>query len=309
MAVPPNRLMMTNPVRRADRPAVPGADLPNAQEILVSPGYFDTFGIRLRRGSGFTSEHRDGAPRVAIVNEEFVRRFFPDGDAIGGRIHLGSADPPSEPYEIIGVAPDVKYAGLDAAPDITVYVPYAQHAWWPIMYLVIRSDVDPLTLAPQVRREVAALDPGLPLQEVSTLEGLMRDSIKAPRLRTRLLLAFAITATLLAMTGIYGVMAFVMTQRLREMSIRMALGARAGDVARLVITGGLRLALVGALLGVGVAVAASRTFERFVFGIEPTDVRVLVMSTGVLLLAAIAATLAPAMRAARTQPGDALRLG
>jgi ABC-type lipoprotein release transport system permease subunit len=93
------------------------------------------------------------------------------------------------------------------------------------------------------------------------------------------------------------------------MSIRMALGARAGDVARLVITGGLRLALVGALLGVGVAVAASRTFERFVFGIEPTDVRVLVMSTGVLLLAAIAATLAPAMRAARTQPGDALRLG
>lgn len=309
MAVPPSRLMMTNPVRRADRPVPPGVDLPNAEQLLVTPGYFDTFGIPLARGRGFTPQHRDGTPLVAIVNEEFVRRFYPDGDALGGRIQLGSGGPDSPPYEIIGIAADVKYAGLDAPPDITVYVPYAQHAWWPIMYVAIRSAVDPLTLVPQVRREVAAIDPRLPLQEVTTIEGLMRESTRAPRLRSRLLLSFAITATLLAMTGIYGVMAFVMTQRLREMSIRMALGARAGDVARLVINGGLRLAGIGALLGLGVAVAASRTFERFVFGIEPTDVRVLLMATVVLLLAAVAATLAPAIRAARTQPGDALRLG
>jgi ABC-type antimicrobial peptide transport system permease subunit len=175
------------------------------------------------------------------------------------------------------------------------------------MYLVVRTTGDPLRLVPGVRADVGVIDPRIPLQEVSTVDALLHDSVRAPRLRSRALLAFAAISLVLAMTGIYGIMAFVITQRMREMSIRMALGARGSDVARLVVRSGLRMAAAGSALGIAGAVASGRVMERFVFGVQPTDVRVLLLSTVVLMAAAVAATIGPAWRASRARPAAALQ--
>jgi hypothetical protein len=212
-------------------------------------------------------------------------------------------------HEIIGIAADVKYQGLDAPPEPTVYVPYAQNAWWRTMYLVVRTTGDPLRLVAGVREDVGVIDPRIPLQEVSTVDAMLHDSVRAPRLRSRALLAFAAVSLVLAMTGIYGIMAFVITQRMREMSIRMALGARASDVVRLVLQSGARLAAVGSALGLAGALASGQVMERFVFGVRPTDLRVLLLSTLLLMAAAVAATIGPAWRASRARPAAALQAG
>jgi predicted permease len=309
MGLPPNLLVMRNPAYRADRPPAAGEDVPVVEELMVSPEYFRAMGIPLRRGRPFTSADRTDAPRVAIVNEEMARRFFPDADALGARLGLGDPDPDATTYEIVGVVADVKYQGLDEPPHPTVYVPYAQHAWWNTMYLVLRTAGEPLDLLPEVRAHVSSLDARVPLQEISTFGGLLHDSVRVPRLRSRLLLAFAGIATVLAMTGIYGVMSYTITQRMREMSIRTALGARSMDVLGLVIRSGLRMAALGATLGIVAALAMSRVMEKFVFGVEPTNAGLLLLSSAVLLLAALGATLGPAVRAARAQPAQALRAG
>ena len=307
MAVPPDRLVMTNPALPAGRPVAPGEDVPSVEELLVSPDYFRTMGITLREGRSFTPSDHAEAPLVAIVNEELARRFFPGASAIGEQLQLGSPDPALPGHEIVGVAANVKYQGLDMNVEPTVYVPYAQNAWWPTMYLVVRTVGEPTEFVPRIRSEVAAVDPRIPLQEVSTLEALMHDSMRAPRVRTGLLSGFAAIAMILAMTGIYGVTAYAISQRRHEMCIRMALGARPASVLGMVLRSGLRMATIGAAIGIGIAVVLGQVMSRFAFGAEPTDTGVLVVSTVVLMLGALAATLGPAMRAARAQPADALR--
>jgi predicted permease len=307
MAVPPDRLVMTNPAMPAGRPVAPGEDVPAVEELLVSPDYFRTMGITLREGRSFTPDDHADAPLVTIVNEEMARRFFPGASAIGEQLQLGNPDPASPRYEIVGVAANVKYQGLDMSVEPTVYVPYAQNAWWRTMYLVVRTVGEPVELVPRVRTEVAAVDPRIPLQEVSTLDALMHDSMNAPRVRTGLLAGFAAIAMILAMTGIYGVTAYAIGQRRHEMSIRMALGARPVSVLGMVLRSGLRMAAIGAALGIGIALVLGQAMARFAFGTEPTDTNVLATSTVVLMLGALAATLGPALRAARAQPADALR--
>jgi putative ABC transport system permease protein len=309
MALPPDRLVMTNPARDASLPIVHGENVQLVEELLVTPDYFRTLGIPLRTGRGFTDGDRAESPQVAIVNEELARRFFPGRNPIGARLQLGNPDPRVPAHEIIGIAADVKYQGLDAPPEPTVYVPYAQNAWWRTMYLVVRTTGDPLRLVAGVREDVGLIDPRIPLQEVSTVDAMLHDSVRAPRLRSRALLAFAAVSLVLAMTGIYGIMAFVITQRMREMSIRMALGARASDVVRLVLQSGARLAAVGSALGLAGALASGQVMERFVFGVRPTDLRVLLLSTLLLMAAAVAATIGPAWRASRARPAAALQAG
>ena len=307
MALPPDRLVMRNPARAAGATTGPGEDLPLAEQLYVTPDYFRVLGIALRAGRDFAETDRSETPLVAIVNEELARRFFPGRSALGERLQLGGPSSDAPAYEIIGIVADVKYQGLDAAPEPTVYASYAQSSWWRSMYVVLRTTGDPLALVPDVRAAVAALDPRIPLQEITTMDALLQASVGAPRLNSRLLLGFAAVATLLAMTGIYGVISYAITQRLREMSIRMALGARAVDVLGLVMRSALRMAVIGAVLGVVAALLLSGTLERFVFGIEPTDVRTLLVSVALLLLAAFVAALGPAIRAARAQPAQALR--
>ncbi len=307
MAVPPDRLVMTNPARPAGRPVAPGEDVPAVEELLVSADYFRTMGITLREGRSFTPADNNDAPLVAIVNEELARRFFPGRSAIGEQLVLGDPDPSSPGHVIVGIAANVKYQGLDTSVEPTVYVPYAQNAWWPTMYLVVRTVGEPAEFVPRIRSEVAAVDPRIPLQEVSTLETLMHDSMRAPRVRTGLLSGFAAIAMILAMTGIYGVTAYAISQRRHEMSIRMALGARPASVLGMVLRSGLRMATIGAAIGIGIALVLGQAMSRFAFGTEPTDKGVLAISTVVLMLGALAATLGPAIRAARAQPADALR--
>ena len=309
MAVPPDRLVMTNPAQPAGRPPTPGVDVPAVEQLLVSADYFRTMGIQLHGGRAFTAADHADAPLVAIVNEELARRFFPGATAIGEHLQLGGPDAASPRYEIVGVAANVKYQGLDTSAEPTVYVPYAQNAWWRTMYLVVRTSGAPVELVLRIRTEVAAVDPRIPLQEISTIDALLHDSISAPRVRTGLLAGFAAIAMILAMTGIYGVTAYAISQRLREMSIRMALGARPASVLVMVLRAGLRMAAIGAAIGIGISLLLGHAMTRFAFGVEPTDARVLVVSTAVLMFGAFAATLGPALRAARAQPAQALRAG
>ena len=308
MALPPDQLVMTNPITPEGMVVGPGTTVEALEELLVTPDYFSALGIPFVTGRAFTNADRDGAPEVAIVNEAFVRRFFPDGRGVGRWIQLGEPDPELPRVEIVGVVGDVKYQGLDHEFEPTVYVPYAQHAWWPSMYLIVRTVGEPTGLVPLIRSKVAALDPNIPLQEVRTVDEMLSESVSTPRFRTALVLGFAVVAVLLAMTGVYGVMAYAIAQRFREMGIRMALGARPADVRRLVLTGGLKLAVPGLLIGLAAAVALGRVLEDLLFGVSARDPATLAIATGALVIAACLATIVPALRAARTQPAETLRV-
>jgi predicted permease len=308
MALPPNRLVMTNPVTPEGMVIDAATSVQAVEELLISPGYFEALGIPVRQGRAFSDTDRDGAPQVAIVNESFVRRYFQDGRALGRWIQFGNPDPESPRVEIVGVVGNVKYQGLESEFEPTVYVPYAQNAWWNSMYLVVRTAGDPTGVVPLIRSKVAELDPNIPLQDVRTIDELLSESVGTPRFRTALVLGFAVVAILLAMTGAYGVMAYSITQRLREMGIRMALGARPADVRRLVLTGGLKLAGPGLVIGLVAAIVLGRVLEDLLYGVGARDPATLAIATGALVVAACVASLVPALRAARAQPAETLRV-
>jgi putative ABC transport system permease protein len=306
MAVPPHRLVMTNPYTPEGKTYAPAEPAPVAEELLVSPGYFHTLGIPVR-GRPFADTDRDGAQRVAIVNETFARRAFPGQDAIGRWLQTGDPDPDATRLTIVGVVPDVKYVGLDAEPDATIYVPFKQALWWRSMYLIVRSAGDPLDQVDGVRAAVAAIDPEIPLREVKTMERLIGESVAEPRYRAMLLASFGVLALLLASAGIYGVMSYTVNQRRRETGVRLALGATAGDVMRLVIRDGMRLAVVGVAIGIGLALLTTRLLSAILFGVSPVDPVTFVLMAAFLTAIGLIACAIPARRASRTDPMTAIR--
>ena len=307
MSMPPHRLIMTNPYTPQGTVYGPGESAQVAEELLVTPGYFATLGIPILRGRAFTASDDDDAPAVAIVNETMAQRHFA-GQAIGRWIQTGNPHPDATRIEIVGVVPDVKYDGLDAAPAPTIYVPYSQHLWWRRMYLIARVTAgDPLRIAPEVRSAVAAVDPLVPLEETTTMEALLSESVSTPRYRAGLLGAFALIALVLAAAGIYGVMSYDVTQRRREIGVRLALGATAPGILMLVVRSGLRIAAIGALFGLGLSVAGAQVMRSVVFGVSVTDPLTYGVTTVALLLVAMAACLVPARRASRTDPMTTIR--
>ena len=307
MAVPPHRLVMTNPYTPQGTVYGPGESAPVAQQLLVSPDYFATLGIRLLRGRVFTASDDDSAVDVAIVDETMANRHY-GGDAVGRWIQTGDPDPASTRIQIVGVVADVKYAGLDAEPAPTIYVPYAQHPWWRRMYLVANvATGDPLRIVPDVRAAVAAVDPLVPLEEARSMDMLLSQSVAAPRYRAGLLGAFAILALVLAAAGIYGVMSYDVTQRRREIGVRLALGATAPSILVLVVRSGLRIAAIGALAGLAMSIAGARVMRSVVFDVSVTDPTTYVVTTVALLVVAVAACLVPARRASRTDPMTTIR--
>ena len=307
MAVPPHRLVMRNPYTPEGKVYAPGESAPVAEELLVSPDYFAVLDIPLRRGRAFTAADRDGAPGVAIINETMARMAFPGQDAVGRWIQTGNPSPDADKLTIVGVVPDVKYAGLDNQPEPTIYVPYKQALWWRSMYLVMRTTGDPLAHVAAVRSAVFAVDEQVPLQDVRTMDRLIGESVAEPRYRALLLSAFGVLALVLASAGIYGVMSYTVTQRRRETGVRLALGATSGDVIRLVIRDGMRLAAIGVVLGVVLALLSTRMLSSMLFGVSPLDPltfgAMAVFLTGVGLLACMI----PARRASRTDPMTAIR--
>ena len=287
--------------------AVEGAPPPPPevnQEIAfasVTPEYFKTMGTPVRRGRHFTDRDRDGAPPVAIINEAGVRRWFPEQDAIGRRVTVGNATP-----EIVGVVADVlqRNPGEPAVPQL--FAPYAQFTRRSIR-IVVRTAGDPLALASAIRSEIRALDQNLAIAEFTPLEQLMTRSVARPRFYTGLLMLFAGVALALAATGIFGVISFMVSQRTREISIRMALGARASDVLRMIVGRAVMLAAIGAAVGIGVAQALGRVIQKQLFGVplfDPVTIAGVVLVLGV---SAAAASFLPARRAAGLDPASALR--
>jgi predicted permease len=269
---------------------------------LVGPGYFRTLGIGLLEGRDFGAQDTPDSPPAAIVNEAFVRRYWPGQPALGQRLDLGGEHPAS----VIGVVKDSKYRDLREEPVPYLYLPAAQNDRHSLE-LVLRTAGDPLDLAGALRAELRALDPRIPAVNVRRVS----DQIAALHARdwavAALVAALGGLALLLASVGVYGVMAYMVERRTQEIGIRLALGAEVRDTLRLVLGQGLRLTLAGVGLGLAGALALSRLFAGFLDGVSATDPLSYATMTGVLGLVALVAALVPARRAAKVDPAIALR--
>jgi len=277
---------------------------PFAGNNVIGPDFFRTLGVQVLIGREFTDQDREGAPHVAIVNETFVRQFFSGTNPLGQRIRVLTGQPSS--WEIVGVVKDSKYRSLGEDPIPYVFLPYLQNSQ-PAMALQVRTSGDPRTSAAAIRRELQALDPNLPAFNVMSLEDNIDISLFPARFGGFLLGVFGFLALLIASIGIYGVMSCRVSERTHEMGIRMALGARAGDVLRLVISKGLWLALIGVAIGVGLALAATRVLKSYLYDVSATDPLTFV-GIGLLLIGvAVLACYVPARRATKVDPLIALR--
>ncbi len=286
------------------QPRLRRADRPFAALGSVSANYFRTLGIPLIEGRTFTERDRDPAPAAAIVNATLVRRYFAGEDPIGKRVRFGESD--EDWMTIVGVVGDSHNAGLDESPTPLLYLPY--HTF-PLAFMGIaaRSTAGPGVVASIVRREVKEVDPDMPIDKIIPLRDLLAESVAEPRFRTMLLGAFALMAVTLAAVGVYGLMSFSVTQRRREIGIRVALGARPQQVILPIIREGMTLAAGGVALGVAGSFVATRLLASFLFGVQPTDPLTYVTVAVLLLGVALLATYIPSRSAARVDPIDALR--
>jgi len=269
------------------------------------PGYFDAVGTPLLRGRDFTTHDVKGAPAVVIINETLARRLWPDQDPVGKRLRFPWGDEPFR--EVVGVARDGKYHELTEQPRGYMYLPERQRADLTDISLVVRSSGDPRTLIPVLSDAVHALDRNLPLFQIVTLEDALRDRLDKERGASAVLGVFGGLALLLASLGLYGVMAYAVTQRTREVGVRMALGAASRQVLRQFLFEGARFALIGIVLGLALSAVVTRVASRFLYGVEATDLITFALSAVVLIAVAAAASFWPARRAARVDPMVALR--
>ena len=278
---------------------------PNSQLVAhyrtASPDYFRAMGIPLLRGRGFEEADREERPLVAVVSASAAQRFWPGRDALGERFAINEPE-----ITVVGVVGDVHAAALDAAPQPTIYVPYRQDPW-PFMTFALRTTAAPGTLAAAVRDAIWRVDKEQPVGAVRTMDEQLSNSLTRRRFSVTLLTAFGVVAVSLAAIGLYGVLAFIVAQRRREIGLRMALGARARDVITDVLGQGLRLALIGVGAGIVLALAATRLLRSLLYGTSPTDAATFVAVATLLVAVAAGASFVPALRASRVDPLTALR--
>ncbi len=297
----PDRRAWPYPFARSDQAASPPSEWSKAGVRIVSPDFLKTFGMPLLRGREFLHTDTAESEPVAMVNQTFVRQVFPDEDPLDQRITCSG-----NTWRIVGVFADVKNHGLAGETGPEICVPCNQ--WhFTSAFLTLRAHSHPMALAPIVTEHVHMLNPGQPLNTFRTMQGYLDNSTKVPRFRSMLLGSFALAALLLASVGIYGVMAYSVTQRTNEMGVRMALGAQKTDLLGLILRQGLNLTLIGVAVGLAGSFALTRSLKAHLFEIESTDLATFIGVSFLLTLVSLAACLTPAWRATRIPPTDALR--
>lgn len=291
-------------------PRIDGAHQPSANYQMTSPGYFESLGIPIVRGRSFTEHDNAASVPVCIVNEEFVRKHVKDRNPIGMRVEVHAMKPKGPEMvtrEIVGVSRQVKVNGPgENENSAEIYVPLAQNAWyWAVV--AIRTDGEPMSVVPALRRAIGTVDKDLPLTRVLKMEEVAAQAVAQPRFRAELVSVFAALAVILATVGVFGVLAFGVSQRTREFGIRMALGAQSTDVLAMVVKQGLRIAAVGVVAGLLAALVLTRSIESLLWGVKPLDPITFLAAPAVLTLIALLACVAPSWRASRVDPAVALR--
>jgi predicted permease len=295
----------TQPFSIEGRPTGTIAEQPMAQTRYISPDYFKAIGIPLRQGRFFSDQDRDNSVPVIIISEAMARRFWPGENPIGKRL-TPSFHSKEGAREIVGVVGDVKARGLDSDASTMMYLPYKQ-APRPFMSFVVRTSSNPESLVQPVSRAIYSIDKEQALTDVQTMDQVLMQSLSDRRFNMTLLLTFAGVALVLAAVGVYGVMNYTVTLRRRELGIRMALGAKASDVLRLVLRQGLTLTLIGVGAGLISAYALTRLMASLLYGVTATDYLTFASVSAVLIVVGLAASFVPARRATKVDPTIALR--
>jgi putative ABC transport system permease protein len=291
------------------RPVVPKEERPITECRTVTPHYFESMEIPLLRGRDFSETDTKQTPNVTIINEAFVRRHFGDEDPLGHRITLQGQF--RDPITIVGIVGNVHDFGLDAPPTPEAYFPYLQNPLFESLdrslTIVARTKTDPATMGASLRDEMLSLDKSLPVYAIKPMTEYLSDSLSRRRFNMILLSVFASVALLLAAVGIYGVISYIVSQRVREIGIRVAIGAQASDILGLVIRQAMTLTVIGIAVGLGSAVALTRLMESLLFDVSVTDPLTFALISIVLALVALSACMVPARRATKVDPIIALR--
>ncbi len=298
-----NTMMLT--FRVEGREPLPPGQRQSANWRATTDGYFKTMSIPLVRGRGFSESDDEKSPKVIVINEAMAQQYFAGEEPLGQRIAIGYG-PNNTTAEVIGIVGNVKHHGLNIQGGSEMYTPISQTPL-PFANLVVKTALDPQTVAAAVQSQAAALDQDLPVHSAKPMEAFLSASISRPKFNTLLLTIFAAIALVLAGVGIYGVMAYSVAQRTHEMGIRMALGARRADVLRLVVGQGMTLAVVGVGLGLAAAYGLTRLMESLLFGVTATDPLTFIGVSLVLATVSLLANLIPARRATKVDPMVALR--
>ncbi|TDI91083.1 MAG: FtsX-like permease family protein [Chloroflexi bacterium] len=294
-------------------PYITDQDYPAASRARMTPGFFDTFGVKLQEGRDFTLQDREGSLPVAIVNQSFARRYFPQQSAVGKRFRLGRSDSRNAWMTVVGIVPDL-HVGDDIIGGLRsgnvmpeqFYTPLAQGPPR-AMRMAMKTRGDPLAVAPLVRDAVAELDPNLPIYEVESMDGVLQTATWMFGIMGLSFSVFGAIALFMAAVGLYGVMAFSVSRRTQEMGIRMALGACGKDIIGLVLKQGMAQIGVGMVLGMGLGMAMSRPLQMVSFRVNPNDPTLYAAIIVTLTLAGLLACIVPALRATRVNLVDALR--
>ena len=292
------------------RTFAPG-ERPNADYRAISPTYFETLRIPVRRGRGISEDDREGGAMVVVVNEAMAHRFWPNEDPVGRRIHWATGYPTFDtpPHTIVGVVADVKSSGLDKPERPAVYAPYTQRAfpWMRWSSFVVRTHGEPESMARLIRQELTKIDPLQPIYQVAPLDDVLAQSVAARRFHTGMIDLFALLALALCAVGVYGTIGYWVAERSREIGVRMALGATGRGIRAMVVARASTLTVAGVVIGTGLSLVTSRLLSSLLFEVRPFDAGTIATASVVVLAASAAAAYIPARRASSVDPLTVIR--
>jgi putative ABC transport system permease protein len=291
---------------RADRPDPPPNARPGGDVSIITPGYFEAMRIPMIHGRAFDIEDREGSPAVAILNQGAARMLFPGEDAVGKRLRVQWGPGGNPIVEVVGVVADIRHDGVSTPPEPCLFMPNDQQPF-PFTSLIVRTTGDPANLENELREQIRAVDSDQGIARMEPLQQMVSDSIARPRLEAVVLTAFGVIALGLACLGLYGLIAFSVAQRIREIGIRVALGASKAKIFRMILGDGFRLTVIGVLLGLSGVVGSTRVLRSLLFEISPLDPTALLSVICILLVVSAVACYIPALRATNADPVSVLR--